>query len=122
MRCNAMRMVACNSVFALSACMHVGALGDGFACDRWMGRARSNVPTNSYGKGVQPEARSRMRNTGICKRVYTVGVYMVFVTGILNNHMRAKSLDDSSLRSSSKTNGRPTLNAFFNALGNMKRH
>jgi hypothetical protein len=26
------------------------------------------------------------------------------------------------LRSSSKTNGRPTLNAFFNALGNMKRH
>jgi len=53
MRCNAMRMVACDSVSALSACMHVGALRDGFACDRWMGRARFNVPTNSYGNEVQ---------------------------------------------------------------------
>ena len=46
MRCNAVRMVACDSVVALSACMHVGAMGDGFACDRWIDRARFNVLTN----------------------------------------------------------------------------
>jgi hypothetical protein len=46
--------------------------------------------------------------------------YMSFVTGPMNNHMRKKSLDESSLRISSKINGRATLNMFSSV--HEKRH
>lgn len=51
------------------------------------------------------------------RHVLQVHVCVPFVTGTLNNHTRVKSLEESSLRISSKINVKATLNVFSNVHG-----